>query len=161
MNLITLPIETPFGRFAAHYSEDGLAELNFPEKAPSQFSEEPGSPQIRQWHTLTTRALLRLLGGKAPGPFPPLDLHGTEFQKSVWNVMLKIDFGQTLSYAQVASAIGNPKATRAVGSACGANPIPVLVPCHRILAAQGKLGGFSSGLDWKRTLLKIERITIL
>ena len=66
--------------------------------------------------------------------------------------------GQTFSYGEVAKAIGRPKAVRAVGGACGANPIPVLIPCHRVLAAGGKIGGFSGGLDWKRTLLARENI---
>lgn len=74
--------------------------------------------------------------------------------------MLKIPAGKTKSYGEIATAIKNPKAVRAVGGACGANPIPVLVPCHRILAANKKIGGFSGGLDWKRSLLAREGIKI-
>jgi len=70
----------------------------------------------------------------------------------------KIAPGQTKSYAQVARTIGRPGAVRAVGQACGANPIPVVIPCHRVLAAGGKLGGFSGGLDWKRKLLLREGV---
>jgi len=66
--------------------------------------------------------------------------------------------GKTLSYGEMAAAIGKPRAVRAVGGACGANPIPVIVPCHRVLAANHRLGGFSSGLDWKRTLLTREGV---
>ena len=83
---------------------------------------------------------------------------GTAFQKSVWRAMRKISLGKTKSYGEIASAIGNPKAVRAVGGACGANPVPVLVPCHRVLAANHKLGGFGGGLDWKRSLLKREGV---
>ena len=83
---------------------------------------------------------------------------GTEFQKSVWNALRKISFGKTKSYGEIARAIGKPKAVRAVGGACGANPVPVLVPCHRVLAANKKLGGFSGGLDWKRKLLALEKV---
>ena len=72
--------------------------------------------------------------------------------------MLKLAAGQTKSYGEIAGAIGKPKAVRAVGGACGANPVPVLVPCHRVLAANKKLGGFSGGLDWKLSLLKREGI---
>jgi O-6-methylguanine DNA methyltransferase len=72
--------------------------------------------------------------------------------------MRTIRVGQTLSYGEIARAIGKPKALRAVGGACGANPIPVLVPCHSVLAAKGKIGGFSGGLDWKRTLLEREGV---
>jgi len=75
--------------------------------------------------------------------------------------MTKIPFGQTTSYGELADVIGKPKAVRAVGGACGANPIPVLVPCHRVLGANNKIGGFSSGLDRKRELLKRERITLI
>ena len=71
--------------------------------------------------------------------------------------MQKIRCGKTWSYGDVAKAIGNPKALRAVGGACGANPIPVLVPCHRVLAANHKLGGFSAGLSWKIKLIDIEQ----
>ena len=73
--------------------------------------------------------------------------------------MRKISLGKTKSYGEIAVAIGNPKAVRAVGGACGANPVPVLVPCHRVLAANNKLGGFGGGLDWKRSLLERERIS--
>jgi O-6-methylguanine DNA methyltransferase len=76
----------------------------------------------------------------------------------VWAALQKIEPGDTWSYAEVASAIGSPKATRAVGRACGANPIPLLIPCHRVLASGGKLGGFSGGLDWKQLLLAAEGI---
>lgn len=74
--------------------------------------------------------------------------------------MLKIKLGRTQSYGEIAKAIGKPKAVRAVGGACGANPIPLLVPCHRVLAANKKIGGFSSGLDWKRKLLAREGIIL-
>jgi O-6-methylguanine DNA methyltransferase len=85
---------------------------------------------------------------------PPLDLNaGTEFQRSVWEQLRKIALGETRSYGEIARALRNPRAFRAVGSACGANPIPVLIPCHRVLAANHKLGGFSGGLDWKKKLL--------
>jgi O-6-methylguanine DNA methyltransferase len=88
---------------------------------------------------------------------PPLDLSGgTGFQQRVWRALRRIGWGRTKSYAQVAEAIGSPTAVRAVGGACGANPIPVLVPCHRVLAANLRLGGFSGGLNWKRTLLARE-----
>lgn len=74
--------------------------------------------------------------------------------------MLRIPPAQTRSYGEIARTIGKPKAVRAVGSACGANPIPVLVPCHRVLAANRKIGGFSGGLAWKRTLLAREGVRL-
>ena len=105
-------------------------------------------------------ALKSILAGREPKKFPPLDLAGTEFQKKVWRALRKIGPGRTKSYGEIARAIGKPKAVRAVGGACGANPVPVLVPCHRVLAANGKIGGFSGGLDWKRDLLAREGIKI-
>jgi len=75
-------------------------------------------------------------------------------------MLRKIARGRTKSYGEIARAVGNPKAVRAVGGACGANPIPVLVPCHRVLAANNKLGGFSGGLNWKRELLAGEGVSL-
>jgi len=99
------------------------------------------------------------LSGRDAKTLPPLDWNGaTDFQKSVWRQMLKISAGKTKSYGEIATAINNPKAVRAVGGACGANPIPVLVPCHRVLAANKKIGGFSGGMEWKRKLLKAEGV---
>jgi methylated-DNA-[protein]-cysteine S-methyltransferase len=85
----------------------------------------------------------------------PLMPEGTDFQKSVWNVMLETPYGQTKTYGEVGKLIGNPKASQAIGSACGRNPIPFIIPCHRILAANG-LGGFALGLECKKDLLGLE-----
>jgi O-6-methylguanine DNA methyltransferase len=116
--------------------------------------------KIRGWHRATASALKAVLAGHSPKKFPPLDLVGTEFQKSVWNALRKISLGKTKSYGEIARTIGKPKAVRAVGGACGANPVPVLVPCHRVLAADKKLGGFSGGLNWKRELLAREGVCL-
>ena len=116
---------------------------------------------IRRWHRATEAALKAVLAGRAAKTLPPLDWSGkTEFQKSVWRALRKIRPGQTKSYGEIARAIGKPKAVRAVGGACGANPIPVLVPCHRVLAANGKIGGFSGGLNRKRELLAREGVCL-
>ncbi len=86
-----------------------------------------------------------------------LDLRvGTPFQRKVWRVLRTIPHGQTRSYGWVAQRIGAPRAVRAVGAACGANPVPVIVPCHRVIASDGALGGFSGGLARKRALLRLE-----
>jgi O-6-methylguanine DNA methyltransferase len=119
------------------------------------------SPQIRRWHRATTTAIRLTLAGRTAKKLPPLDLSGgTEFQRAVWTAMRKIRAGQTRSYGEIAKQIGRPQAVRAVGGACGANPIPVLVPCHRVLAANRKLGGFSGGLEWKRRLLEREGVRV-
>lgn len=159
-----LPLATPEGEFVAHYSRRGLCGLDFP--SPGERSERattavPPPPGIRRWHALATAALARALSGQAPKNLPPLDhSSGTEFQRRVWRALRQIRLGQTRSYAEVAREVGNPKAVRAVGGACGANPIPVFVPCHRVLAANHRLGGFSGGLDWKRRLLAREGVKL-
>jgi O-6-methylguanine DNA methyltransferase len=176
---LELSISTRAGRFIAQYSENGLAGLDFPSlvsrrrgnesqycsgtDAPVRDSSRrllPVSNKIHDWHRATEAALKSILAGRAAKKLPPLDLSvGTEFQKRVWNALRKISVGETKSYGEIARQIGKPRAVRAVGGACGANPIPVLVPCHRVLAANKKLGGFSGGLDWKRDLLKREGIS--
>jgi methylated-DNA-[protein]-cysteine S-methyltransferase len=87
----------------------------------------------------------------------PLDLHGTEFQKSVWRALLDIGPGQTESYGSVARRVGRPSAARAIGAAVGRNPISIIVPCHRVVGADGSLTGFAGGLEAKTYLLAHER----
>ena len=82
---------------------------------------------------------------------------GTNFQKQVWQAIAKIPIGKTTTYGQLAKAIGRPKAYRAVANACGKNPLPIFIPCHRVIAANGKIGGFSAGLPWKNLLLTAEQ----
>lgn len=87
-----------------------------------------------------------------------LDFEGTDFQKQVWRQLETIPYGQTRSYSQIAEAIGRPKAVRAVGAANGANPIPIVVPCHRVIGASGKLVGYGGGLPLKKRLLELEGV---
>ncbi len=87
----------------------------------------------------------------------PLDIRGTPFQRRVWKAMCRIPRGQTLSYAQLAKSMGAPRAYRAVAQACGANPIAVLIPCHRVVRTDGSLGGYRGGLHIKKRLLEIEK----
>ena len=87
----------------------------------------------------------------------PLDVRGTEFQRSAWSAVAGIPYGQTRTYAQVAHTIGQPLAVRAVGAANGANPLPLVVPCHRVLGSDGSLTGYGGGLDVKQRLLEMER----
>ncbi|MBI5236683.1 MAG: methylated-DNA--[protein]-cysteine S-methyltransferase [Deltaproteobacteria bacterium] len=89
----------------------------------------------------------------------PLDLIGTPFELSVFNAMQRIPFGKTLSYHELAAAIGRPKAQRAVGLACGKNPVPVIVPCHRVVRSDGTIGGYTGGVWIKKALLALEGTT--
>ncbi|MBN1283272.1 MAG: methylated-DNA--[protein]-cysteine S-methyltransferase [Proteobacteria bacterium] len=89
-----------------------------------------------------------------------LDLRGTEFQKRVWRAIATIPRGQTRSYAWLAKKAGRPRAARAAASACGANPLPLLIPCHRVIAGSGTLGGFSGGPTLKRKLLMLEGVLV-
>jgi len=88
----------------------------------------------------------------------PLNPKGTTFQKQVWQALLEIPYGETISYKQLAQAVGNPSASRAVGNANGKNPIFVIIPCHRVIGADGSLTGFAYGLEIKKKLLGIERL---
>ncbi len=156
-NLISLPIKTASGVFLAHYSEAGLAALDFPKSHSTRIITPKVTAAIRAWYTTTTRAVKAVVAGKAATELPPLDLSsGTSFQQRVWEELLWIPAGETRSYSEIAKAISKPKAVRAVGGACGTNPVPLLIPCHRVLAANGKIGGFSGGLEWKRRLLTTE-----
>ena len=150
----TLKIKTDEGNFVARYSSAGLARLEFPAMKRRTATTNQGGPTVARWHKLATRAVRRMLEGRTPGATPPVDLsNGTAFQRKVWAAMQGIPTGKTATYAGLAASIKKPKAARAVGGACGANPIPLLIPCHRVVAAHGELGGFSGGLHWKRLLL--------
>ncbi len=105
---------------------------------------------------IATATVLKKVSGN--GAWPEIVITGTPFQQSVWKAMMKIPAGKALSYAEVAKKIGNPKAVRAVGTACGANPVALLVPCHRIIGSNGGLGGFGGGLPMKRMLLEAEGV---
>ncbi|MEJ2224116.1 MAG: methylated-DNA--[protein]-cysteine S-methyltransferase [Syntrophobacterales bacterium] len=118
-----------------------------------------GVPQ--QWHDRVAQAVKDYFEGK-PGAFEglPLDLQGSPFYLRVWQELRKIPLGETVSYQELARRVGNPQASRAVGQACGKNPIPLIVPCHRVIAANGTLGGFSSGLSRKRWFLEHEQANV-
>ena len=152
-------IDTPLGKFRVQFTALGLARLQFPKTKvePITGSIEPQKNWLRQ----TTATVKNMLAGKAPENLPPLDLSaGTTFQQQTWRSLLCIPAGRTCGYGELARAIHRPKAARAIGSACGANPIPVLIPCHRVIGANGSLIGFSGGMDWKVKLLEIERVKL-
>jgi O-6-methylguanine DNA methyltransferase len=89
-----------------------------------------------------------------------LYIDGTPFQKKVWNAIAKVGYGKTASYDRLAKEIRNPKALRAVGTACGKNPLPIVIPCHRIISKNGSIGGFGGGIGLKRKMLEIEKVKL-
>jgi O-6-methylguanine DNA methyltransferase len=160
----SISIKTQEGSFTAFFSERGLTRLDFPKQRGAEklstHRAAPDSPEQRRWQMLTAQALEHVLAGQRPRALPPLDWSGhTDFRQQVWRAMLQLGPGETKTYGQIAAELGRPLAARATGGACGANPIPVLVPCHRVLASNGRLGGFSGGLDWKRRLLAREGVS--
>lgn len=104
--------------------------------------------------------LCAMLAGESAGLGLPLDVRGTLFQRAVWKAMAEIPRGETLSYADIAERVGRPGAARAVGQAVGANPLPLVLPCHRVIAANGTIGGFGGGGAMKRALLAAEGVTV-
>lgn len=158
MTLRRASFPTAAGTFTATFSEHGLLRLEFPGRRRASTQDvAPLNATQRRWLGLTARAVRRVLAGCVPEALPPLDEPGTPFQRAVWQALRAIPAGQTRTYAEVARALGRgPGAARAVGQACGANPIPMLTPCHRVLAAGGGWGGFSAGLAWKKRLVAAE-----
>lgn len=103
-----------------------------------------------------SHGLIEYLTGKRKNFSEPVDLHGTPFQKEVWKALLEIPYGQTVSYTDIAIRVQKPGSVRAVGTAIGANPVLITVPCHRVLAKSGKLAGYRGGLEMKEQLLALE-----
>jgi epoxyqueuosine reductase len=150
-------LATPIGRLTVIVSEEGLAAIEFdgwavPDATKSKrryVEDESGTKPFMEELEAYFRGELREFT-------LPLDLRGTEFQKQCWQALLGIPYGETRSYADIARAVGRPTAFRAVGMANHSNPIPIVVPCHRVLAANGSLCGYGGGLDIKRKLLELE-----
>jgi AraC family transcriptional regulator of adaptative response/methylated-DNA-[protein]-cysteine methyltransferase len=134
-------------------SEAALDERLRAEFPNAAFEPAPPSSDLDAW----IDALSRHLDAGAPRPELPLDLRGTAFQVKVWRFLLSVPQGQLVSYAEVAQGIGEPKAVRAAASACGANKVAVLVPCHRVLRGDGGIGGYKWGVERKRALIAGER----
>src|SRR5262245_6140638 len=150
--LATGVVSSPVGLLRIAASERGVVECGFVCAAGAQAGPRPGQQFIEQ----AARELAEYFAGERRGFTVPLDLRGTEFQLEAWRGLLTIPFGTTVSYVAQAAQIGRPRAVRAVGAANGANPIAVIVPCHRVLASDGSLHGYGGGLDKKRWLLEHE-----
>lgn len=144
------PVPTPWGVFYAQAEGERLLALRFPGPEPDDL--EPGGPLV----AALARELGEYLRGERTSFDLPLDPRGTDFQRAVWAELGRVPYGTTVSYGELARRAGRPRAARAVGQAVGANPLPILVPCHRVLPGGGGLGGFGPGVDWKRRLLALE-----
>ncbi len=162
--LATAEVETPLGSLRAAVTEVGVARIALPRSSGAGFAgwlrTVYADAERVQWLPLVdklTQELAEYFAGKRREFSIPVEPRGTEFQCAVWREIAAIPYGATLTYAEVARGAGRPNAVRAAGSATGANPIPILIPCHRVIAAHGKLGGFSGGLDAKRRLLALEK----
>jgi methylated-DNA-[protein]-cysteine S-methyltransferase len=148
-------LDTPIGELLLAGSDSALHAIGFPQ---GKMRRDPESDWIykEQPFTDVSRQLLEYFAGERKEFDVPLDLSGTEFQLSVLEELQLIPYGDTVSYADIAKRIGRPKAVRAVGAANGRNPIPIIVPCHRVIGSQGDLTGFGGGLDTKEALLRLE-----
>jgi methylated-DNA-[protein]-cysteine S-methyltransferase len=160
MNVSSTEMSSPIGRLRLSATDEGLCAIDFdgPHAAYKKMKKNgESSSRSRELLRKAENALTRYFAGEMEAfTGVPLDFSGTPFQKKVWAALLKIPAGNTRSYADIARAIGNPKAVRAVGSANGANPIPIIVPCHRVIGADGSLTGYGGGCDRKEWLLKHE-----
>jgi AraC family transcriptional regulator of adaptative response/methylated-DNA-[protein]-cysteine methyltransferase len=148
----TYPIQTPLGPLLARANDEALYSLQFVDtkETPNTFISNPIIDSIRQ-------ELDQYFEGKLKQFKTPLFLSGTSFQIAVWNELRKIPYAKTISYLTLAKAIQNPKAYRAAAQANGANSLPIIIPCHRVIYLDGTLGGYSSGLERKKWLLEHER----
>ena len=149
-------IESPLGPLLLAADDAGFRQILFvngrhPARPESSWKEDrvPLNDGIRQLHAY--------FGGELEKFDLPLAPEGTPFQLGVWRSLCDIPYGETISYGELAGRIGNPKASRAVGLANGSNPIPIVIPCHRVIGSNGKLTGYGGGLPIKEKLLALER----
>lgn len=134
---------------------DVVTEIWFPTETGLNAVQDDWQRDDAAFVTATTQ-LSEYFAGERTHFSVPIDLQGSEFQKKVWGVLQNIPYGTTISYGETAARMGNPKASRAVGGANNANPIPIIVPCHRVIGADKSMTGFGSGLDIKKALLAME-----
>ena len=148
-------IESPVGKLLLVADARGLRVVSF-ESGRRAASVQPGWREDKAPFAEVIRQLRAYFDGELREFDLPLAPEGTEFQLRVWQSLRAIPYGETLSYAQLAQKIGNPKAVRAVGLANGSNPIPIIIPCHRVIGSDGSLTGFGGGLPNKKKLLALE-----
>jgi methylated-DNA-[protein]-cysteine S-methyltransferase len=160
MHLAAL-LPTTFGIFTLAINEIGLCALSFPEEIlPAPMSATPVDIAAHPLLDEAGRQLLAYLGGALHHFDLPLSTHGTSFQLQVWQQLQTIPYGQTRTYGELATQVGGRHKARAVGGAAHANPLAIVIPCHRLIGADGSLTGFGGGLLMKQALLKLEGCTI-
>jgi methylated-DNA-[protein]-cysteine S-methyltransferase len=147
--------DTPIGELLLAGEADSLSMIGFPKGAMRRDPETDWIYNEAPFE-IVRRQLAEYFSGERKDFDLPLSLSGTEFQVEVLEALLQIPYGETMSYGAVAKQIGRPKAVRAVGAANGRNPIPIIVPCHRVIGTSGDLTGFGGGLDTKAALLRLE-----
>jgi methylated-DNA-[protein]-cysteine S-methyltransferase len=150
--------ESPIGHLLLAASERGVTEITFDYDRSRVNAARAKSDWTESDAALThcRRELEEYFAGERKEFTVPLDLHGTPFQLRCWNALLEIPYGQTCSYGDLARKVGSPNGFRAVGMANHDNPIPIIVPCHRVITSDRKLGGYGGGLDLKEKLLRLE-----
>jgi methylated-DNA-[protein]-cysteine S-methyltransferase len=148
-------LETPIGELLLAGDAEGLTLIGFPK---GSMRREPESAWIFNEKPLSEarRQLREYFAGERREFDLPVKLRGTDFQVSVLRALQEIPYGETVSYGEIARRIGRPRAVRAVGAANGRNPLPIVVPCHRVIGSTGDLTGFGGGLDTKEALLRLE-----
>ena len=151
----TMPMDTPVGHLVLESDGDVLIGIWLPSQARTTRGAGHDAPPVLKD---TATQLEEYFAGERTGFEVPMELDGTAFQKEVWRELTRIPYGETISYGELARRVGRPKGPRAVGQANGKNPIPIIVPCHRVLASTG-IGGYGGGLPMKRTLLAVEGVT--
>lgn len=149
--------DSPVGKLRLIASEEGLVAVLWPDDDPARVRTRATVERDRHpLLVMTQRQLVEYFAGQRSRFTVPLDFVGTKFQRSVWQALLTIPFGETRTYGQIAQQLRCPSASRAVGAANGKNPISILVPCHRVIGANGNLTGFAGGLEVKAKLLQLE-----
>jgi methylated-DNA-[protein]-cysteine S-methyltransferase len=152
-------LDSPVGTLLVAGNAEAIERIAFPVRGKSVKPEHAWQASSRGTVAEALHQLREYFAGTRTGFDLPLAPNGTEFQRAVWRQLQEIPYGETISYGELARRIGNPKASRAVGSANGANPLPVVIPCHRVIAGDGSLGGFGGGLSTKQFLLSLEQRT--
>ena len=154
-----LIMPSPLGPVLLTASPVGLSSLGFlSETEPPSVLPPAAGGEAARWLALAREQLVAYFAGRLRVFDLPLDEGGTPFQRQVWQALRAIPYGRACSYAELAAAVGRPRACRAVGNANGKNPLPIVTPCHRVIHADGGLGGYSAGLPIKRFLLELEGI---